>query len=42
MPKELLEGRDPQLEKTVKILLEEIKTYPYQEIKKPKDPIRVN
>lgn len=41
-PKDLLEGRDPQLEKTVKVLLEEIKTYPYQELKKPKDPIRVN
>lgn len=42
LPKDLLEGQDPQLEKTVKLLLEEIKTYPYQELKKPKDPIRVN
>jgi len=42
LPKDLLEGRDPQLEKTVKLLLEDIKTYPYQELKKPKDPIRVN
>lgn len=42
MPKDLLEGRDPQLERTVKILLEEIKTYPYQEVKKPADPNRVN
>ena len=42
MPKDLLEGRDPQLEKTVQQLLEEIKTYPYKEIKKPADPIRVN
>lgn len=42
MPKDLLEGRDPQLERTVKLLLEEIKTYPYQEVKKPADPIRVN
>ncbi|MGV6945972.1 S41 family peptidase [Sphingobacterium kyonggiense] len=41
-PKDLIEGRDPQLEKTVQILLEEMKTYPYKEIKKPKDPIRVN
>lgn len=40
-PKDLLEGRDPQLEKTVQILLEEMKTYPYKEIKDPKDPIRV-
>lgn len=42
LPKDLLEGRDPQLERTVKLLLEEIKTYPYQEVKKPADPIRVN
>lgn len=42
MPKDLLEGRDPQLERTVKILLEEMKTYPYQEVKKPADPNRVN
>jgi tricorn protease len=41
-PKELLNGRDPQLERTVQILLEEMKAYPYQEIKKPADPIRVN
>ncbi|TJZ62172.1 peptidase S41 [Sphingobacterium olei] len=42
MPKDLLEGKDPQLEKTVQLLLEEMKTYPYNEIKKPADPIRVN
>lgn len=42
LPKDLLEGRDPQLERTVKLLLEEMKTYPYKEIKKPADPIRVN
>lgn len=42
LPKDLLEGRDPQLEKTVKLLLDEIKTYPYQGLKKPKDPVRVN
>jgi tricorn protease len=41
MPKDLLEGRDPQLERTVKLLLEEMKTYPYKELKKPADPIRV-
>lgn len=40
-PKELLEGKDPQLEKTVNLLLEEMKTYPYKELKDPKDPIRV-
>lgn len=42
MPKDLLEGRDPQLERTVQLLLEEMKTYPYKQIKKPADPIRVN
>lgn len=41
-PKELLEGKDPQLERTVELLLEEMKEYPYKEIKSPKDPIRVN
>ena len=41
-PKDLLQGKDPQLEKTVQILLEEMKTYPYKELKKPADPIRVN
>lgn len=42
LPKDLLEGRDPQLERTVQLLLEEMKNYPYREIKKPQDPIRVN
>lgn len=41
MPKDLLEGRDPQLERTIKILLEEMKTYPYKDLKDPKDPNRV-
>lgn len=41
-PKDLLEGRDPQLEKTIQILLEEMKTYPYKKTVKPADPIRVN
>lgn len=41
-PKEILQGKDPQLEKTVEILLEEMKTYPYKTIKKPIDPVRVN
>lgn len=39
-PKELLEGRDPQLERTVELLLEEMKTYPYKEVPKPADPLR--
>ncbi len=41
MPKDLLEGRDPQLERTVKLLLEEIKTYPQLNLTDPADPIRV-
>lgn len=41
-PKDLLSGRDPQLERTVQLLLEEMKTYPYKELKKPNDPVRVN
>lgn len=39
-PKELLEGKDPQLERTIKVLQEEIKTYKYPNVTKPKDPIR--
>ncbi len=41
LPKDLLQGRDPQLERTIQILLEEMKTYPYLEMKKPADPNRV-
>ena len=40
-PKALLQGRDPQLERTVQQLLEEMKTYPYKEVKRPADPNRV-
>jgi len=39
-PKELLEGKDPQLERTLKVLQEEMKTYKYPNVVKPKDPIR--
>ncbi|WP_113651504.1 S41 family peptidase [Pedobacter namyangjuensis] len=39
-PKDLLEGRDPQLERTVKLLQEEMKTYKYPSVNRPKDPIR--
>lgn len=42
MPKDLLQGRDPQLERTIQILLEEMKTYPYINIVDPEDPVRVN
>lgn len=41
LPKDLLQGRDPQLEKTIQLLLEEMKTYPYRNVKKPADPNRV-
>ncbi len=40
LPKDLLQGRDPQLERTISILLEEMKTYPYKDIRQPKDPNR--
>lgn len=39
-PKDLLEGRDPQLERTIKVLQEEMKTYKYPNVARPKDPIR--
>lgn len=39
-PKDLLEGRDPQLERTIKVLQDEMKTYKYPNVTKPKDPIR--
>lgn len=42
MPKDLLSGRDPQLERTIQLLLEEMKTYPYIDIVDPQDPVRVN
>ena len=41
LPKDLLQGRDPQLERTIQILLEEMKTYPYKNIRQPADPNRV-
>jgi tricorn protease len=39
-PKEVIEGRDPQLEKAVEQLLEELKLYPEKEITKPIGPVR--
>lgn len=41
-PKELLSGKDPQLERTIQILLEEMKTYPYKDVPKPADPLRAH
>lgn len=39
-PKDLLEGRDPQLERTIQQLQEEMKSYKYPNVGKPKDPVR--
>lgn len=39
-PKDLLEGKDPQLERTIKLLQEEMKNYKYPNVNRPKDPIR--
>lgn len=39
-PKDLLEGKDPQLDRTIKLLQEEMITYPYPKVIKPTDPIR--
>lgn len=41
-PKDLLQGKDPQLEKTIEILLEEMKSYPYKDVPKPADPVRAH
>lgn len=41
LPKDLLQGRDPQLERTINLLLEEMKTYRYKNIRQPADPVRV-
>jgi len=40
-PKELLEGKDPQLERTIQVLQEEMKNYKYPNVARPADPIRV-
>ena len=38
MPKDVINGKDPQLEKAVELVLKELK--PKKEIKAPKDPVR--
>lgn len=40
-PADVIAGRDPQLEKGVQILLEELKTKTWQPVPKPADPVRV-
>ena len=39
-PKEVIAGKDPQLEKAVEVLMKQLT--PHKEIKAPKDPIKVN
>jgi tricorn protease len=41
-PKAVIEGRDPQLEKAVEIILEELKENPFKKMSRPSDPVRVN
>ena len=38
-PKEVIAGKDPQLEKAVEVLMKQLT--PHKEIKAPKDPVRV-
>ncbi|WP_423735666.1 S41 family peptidase [Chitinophaga caseinilytica] len=40
-PADVIAGRDPQLEKGVQILLEELKAKTWQPVPKPADPVRV-
>jgi tricorn protease len=40
-PADVIAGRDPQLEKGVQVLLEELKTKSIQPVPKPADPVRV-
>ena len=39
-PKDVIAGRDPQLEKAVEVALEELKTKAYTKTKRPAYPIR--
>lgn len=40
-PADVIAGRDPQLEKGVQVLLEELKTKAFKPVPKPADPVRV-
>ena len=40
-PKAAVEGRDPQLEKAVEVVLEELKAKPFVRIPRPKPIVRV-
>lgn len=41
IPADVIAGRDPQLERGVQVLLEELKTKSHQPVPKPADPVRV-
>ena len=41
LPKEVVEGRDPQLEKAIEVILEQLEANPPTEAKRPPYPIRV-
>ena len=40
-PKLVIEGQDPQLEKAVEVVLEELKRNPVKKVLRPPYPIRV-
>ncbi len=40
LPVEVAQGRDPQLEKAVELVMEEIRKNPFKKLKRPKYPIR--
>ena len=40
-PKEVSQGKDPQLEKAIEVILEELKTKEAQYPTRPDDPVRV-
>ncbi len=40
IPAEVIKGRDPQLEKAVKLVLEELERHPFKRIKRPPYPIK--
>lgn len=41
LPGEVMQGKDPQLEKAISVVLEELKKNPPQDIKRPPFPVRV-
>ena len=41
LPKDVIAGKDPQLEKAIEIALKQLKENPPTQLKQPKFPIRV-